>query len=139
MSDPGPSWPSCLLYDIHQFFVYYFFFHFLLGPIYKICTVTIIPGVYISCTPCFVRTVYMNSNRGLYMSFERDRLLRQTTEFKTCPTVWRVPRGSVVKCLTLNPGVLGSSRTGSSGFFSWECPWARHFIAQPSTGESRKA
>ena len=28
-----------------------------------------------------------------------------------------VPRGSVVKCLTCNPGVLGSSRTGSSGFF----------------------
>ena len=32
--------------------------------------------------------------------------------------VWkRVPRGSVVKCLTRNPGVLGSSLTGSSGFF----------------------
>ena len=30
---------------------------------------------------------------------------------------YRVPRGSVVKCLTRNPGVLGSSRTGSSGFF----------------------
>ena len=28
-----------------------------------------------------------------------------------------VPRGSVVKCLTRDPGVLGSSRTGSSGFF----------------------
>ena len=28
-----------------------------------------------------------------------------------------VPLGSVVKCLTRNPGVLGSSRTGSSGFF----------------------
>ena len=27
------------------------------------------------------------------------------------------PRGSVVKCLTRNPGVLGSSHTGSSGFF----------------------
>ena len=30
---------------------------------------------------------------------------------------WRVPPGSVVKCLTRNLGVLGSSRTGSSGFF----------------------
>ena len=29
----------------------------------------------------------------------------------------RVPRGSVVKCLTRNPGVLGLSRTRSSGFF----------------------
>ena len=28
-----------------------------------------------------------------------------------------VPRGSVVKCLTRNPGVLGSSLTESSGFF----------------------
>ena len=33
----------------------------------------------------------------------------------------RVPHGPVVKCLTHNPGVLGSSRTGSSGFFLWEC------------------
>ena len=29
----------------------------------------------------------------------------------------RVLRGPVVKCLTRNPGVLGSSRTESSGFF----------------------
>ena len=29
----------------------------------------------------------------------------------------RVPCGSVVKCLTRNSGVLGSSLTGSSGFF----------------------
>ena len=29
----------------------------------------------------------------------------------------RVLRGSVVKCLTRNPGVLGSSHTGSSVFF----------------------
>ena len=29
----------------------------------------------------------------------------------------KVPRGSVVKCLTRDPGVLGSSCTGSSGFF----------------------
>ena len=28
-----------------------------------------------------------------------------------------VQRGSVVKCLNRNPGVLGSSRTGSSVFF----------------------
>ena len=28
----------------------------------------------------------------------------------------RVPRGAVVKCLTHNPGILGSSCTGSSGF-----------------------
>ena len=40
-----------------------------------------------------------------------------------------IPRGSVVECLTHNPGILGSSLTGSSGFFSWECPWARHFRA----------
>ena len=51
----------------------------------------------------------------------------------------RVLRGSVVMCLTRNPGVLGSSCTGSSGFFSWECPWARHFRAQPSTGETQES
>ena len=53
-------------------------------------------------------------------------------------TVFRVPRGSVVRCLTRNPGVLGSSRTRSSGFFLWVCPWARHFRAQPSTGETQE-
>ena len=31
--------------------------------------------------------------------------------------LFRVPRGSMVKCLTRIPGVLGSSRTRSSGFF----------------------
>ena len=38
---------------------------------------------------------------------------------------------------TRNPGVLGSSRNRSSGFFSWECPWARHFKAQP--GETQES
>ena len=51
--------------------------------------------------------------------------------------VTRVPRGSVVKCLTRNTGV--PSRTRSSGFFSWDCPWARHFRAQPSTGETKES
>ena len=37
--------------------------------------------------------------------------------YKCCQTCIKVPRGSVVKRLTRNPGVLGSSRTGSSGFF----------------------
>ena len=38
--------------------------------------------------------------------------------FNPCPSVWkRVPRDPVVKCLTRNSGVLGSSRTGSSGIF----------------------
>ena len=32
------------------------------------------------------------------------------------PELW-VPRGSVVRCLTRNPGVLSSSRTRSPGFF----------------------
>ena len=53
--------------------------------------------------------------------------------------IGRVPRGSVVECLTRNPGVLSLSRTGSSVFFSWECPWARHFRALPSTGETQKS
>ena len=42
--------------------------------------------------------------------------------------VWKsseLPRGSVVNCLTRNPGVLGSY-----GSFLWECPWARHFKAK---------
>ena len=40
-----------------------------------------------------------------------------------------VLRCSVVLYLTCNPEILGSNRTGSPGFFSWEHPWARHFRA----------
>ena len=53
--------------------------------------------------------------------------------FSLFPT--RVPRDSVVRCLTRNPGVLGSSCTESSGFFSW----ARHFRAQPSISETQES
>ena len=49
-----------------------------------------------------------------------------------------VAQYSVLKCLTRNRGVLGLSRTGSSGFFSWKCPWARHFRAQASTGKTQE-
>ena len=42
----------------------------------------------------------------------------------------RAPRGSVVKCLTRNPGVLGSSRTGSSEFFHWSV--LGHGTSEPS-------
>ena len=38
-------------------------------------------------------------------------------EISTIDLTVGVPRGSVVKCLTSYPGVLCSSRTGSSGFF----------------------
>ena len=44
----------------------------------------------------------------------------------------RVPRGSVVGCLTRNPGVLGSSRTTSSWFF-------RGSVLGQDTSEPRKA
>ena len=50
----------------------------------------------------------------------------------------RVPSSLVVKRFTRNPGVLDSSRTRSSWFFSWECPWARHFRAKPTTSKTRK-
>ena len=62
-----------------------------------------------------------------------------TREFLLLTIPSRVPRGSVVKCLTGYPGVLGSSRTGTSVFvfFPRECLWAGHFRAQPSTGETQ--
>ena len=50
----------------------------------------------------------------------------------------RVPRGSVVKCLTRNPGVLGSSRTGSSGFFRGNVLGQDTSEPQPSTGETQE-
>ena len=47
----------------------------------------------------------------------------------------RVPRGPVVKCLTCNPGF---EPHWILWVFSWECPWARHFRAQPNTGETQE-
>ena len=49
-----------------------------------------------------------------------------------------VLRGSVVKCLTRNPGVLGSSRTGSSGFFRGSVLGQDTSEPQPSTGETQE-
>ena len=49
-----------------------------------------------------------------------------------------VLRGSVVKCLTRNPGVLGSSRTGSSGLFRGSVLGQDTSEPQPSTGETKE-
>ena len=52
---------------------------------------------------------------------------------------WRVPRGSVVKCLTRNPGVLGLSCTESSGvFFRGSIFGQDTSKPQPSTGETQE-
>ena len=49
---------------------------------------------------------------------KRERMLLAFSPFLAfLPKDFWVPRDSVVKCLTRNPGVLGSSLTGSSGFF----------------------
>ena len=50
----------------------------------------------------------------------------------------RVQRDSVVKCLTRNPGVLGSSWTGYSGFFRGSILGQDTSELQPSTGETQK-
>ena len=46
--------------------------------------------------------------------------------------------GSVVKCLTRNPGVLGLSCTGSSGFFCGSVLGQDLSEPQPSTGETQE-
>ena len=50
----------------------------------------------------------------------------------------RVLHGSVVKCLTRNPGLLGSSRTGSSGFFRGSVLGQDTSEPQPSTDETQE-
>ena len=62
-----------------------------------------------------------------------------------CALTWsvpcyRVPRGSVVRLLTRNPGVLGSSRTRSSGVFFVGVSLSKTLQspAQPSTGETQE-
>ena len=44
----------------------------------------------------------------------------------------------MVKCLTRNPGVLGSSHTGSSGFFRGSVLGQDTSEPQPSTGEAQE-
>ena len=44
----------------------------------------------------------------------------------------------VIKCLTRNPGVLGSSCTGSSGFFHGSVLGQDISEPQPSTGETQE-
>ena len=55
------------------------------------------------------------------------------------PSSAGVLRGSVVKCLTRNPGVLGSSRTGSSGSFRGNVLGQDTSEPQPSTGETQES
>ena len=55
------------------------------------------------------------------------------------PTYNGLLRGSVVKCLTLNPGVLGLCRTGSSGFFRGSVLGQDTSEPQPSTGETQES
>ena len=50
----------------------------------------------------------------------------------------RVLRGSVAKCFTRNPGVLGSIRTGFSGFFRGSVLGQDTSEPQPSTGETQE-
>ena len=49
-----------------------------------------------------------------------------------------VLRGSVVKCLTLKPGVLGSNHAGSSGVFCGSVLGQNTSEPQPSTGETQE-
>ena len=49
-----------------------------------------------------------------------------------------VPRGSMVKCLTRNPGILGSSRTRSSGFFHGSVLGPNTSEPQPRTDDTQE-
>ena len=53
-----------------------------------------------------------NLHLGKSCAFDKFSAGQKTSLFR-----FGVLRGSVVKCLTRNPGVLGLSPTGSSGFF----------------------
>ena len=60
------------------------------------------------------------------------------TNFRLFQTETGVLHGSVVKCFTCNLGVLGSSRTGSSGFFRGSVPGQDTSEPQLSTGETQE-
>ena len=65
------------------------------------------------------------------------------SHFKNMFPFSRLPRGSVVN---VRLGIQGSWVRAALDppvfffffFFSRECPWARHFRAQPSTGETQE-
>ena len=65
-------------------------------------------------------------------------LFKQQEEVSLSFSCQGVLSGSVVKCLTCYPGVLGSSRTGSSGFFRGRVLGQDTSEPQPSTGETQE-
>ena len=65
-------------------------------------------------------------------------LITSICSFTTLISTSGVLRGSVVKCLTCNPGVLGSSHTGSCVFFRGSVLWQDTSEPQPSTGETQE-
>ena len=73
-------------------------------------------STFCQASPCIVSRLFIDCVRT-YLS----TCLSSSRTICYCPcrltSTGRVPRGLVVKCMTRNPGVLGSSRTGSSGFF----------------------
>ena len=71
---------------------------------------------------------------------DKDRLLRSESSIKATLSIKKlgVLLGSVVKCLTCNPRVLGLSCNGSSGFFSGSVLRQDTSEPQPSTGETQE-
>ena len=61
-----------------------------------------------------------------------------TTTATSTTSINGVLRGSVVTCLTRNPGVPGLSRTGSSGFFRGSVLGQDTSEPQPSTGKTQE-
>ena len=94
-SDTGPSWPSCFVFS---------------NSLYNCLAVHFCGNA---------GTWHGNRGRDINLVLSTSRVyeLWYGTKKRLCSSLLGVSRGSVVKCLTRNPGVLGTSRTRSSGFF----------------------
>ena len=80
---------------------------------------------------CHLGKGYFFTKRQNFRPIQIEKICRQQINVG-------VLRGSVVKCMTRNPGVLGSSHTGSSGFFRGSVLGQDTSEPQPSSSETQE-
>ena len=121
VSDPGPSWPSCLLFLEHVIFI---FIESGCAPIDTSDDINLVMSLH----PKFDDAVITFQCEDDYLMFGQPEIHCNGVQWSSAPPrcegkPFITGRGSVVKCSTRNSGFLGLG-------FSWQCPWASQFRVQ---------
>ena len=89
-----------------------------IGIIYRICIVLVVISLS-RIRKCFPCRLLLPSVNFVFVSFVEDRATVRSIRYfgNHVSKFVQNQRGSVIKSLARNPGILGSSHTGSSGVF----------------------